>query len=71
MGWKYWLKRFLLAFIGAALVLLAIELLKGHEPQRAALFAAAWGTAFAVIFTLIGYVRYRRNPACMLPVNKR
>lgn len=71
MGWMFWSKRFLLAFVAAGLVLFAVELLKGHELPQAVRFAVLWGVVFAALFTLIGYVRYRRNPACMLPADKR
>lgn len=71
MGRMFWLKRFLLALVGAGLVLFAVELLKGHELRQAVEFAVLWGIAFAALFTLVGYVRYRRNPACMMPADKR
>lgn len=67
MGWKFWMKRFALALVVAGVVLLLAELVKGHEPLDAAKFAAFWGMLTAAVFTLAGYVRYRRNPACMLP----
>lgn len=71
MGRTFWLKRFLLAFVGAGLTLFAVELLKGHELAQAVEFAVLWSVVFAALFTLIGYARYRRNPACMLPADKR
>jgi hypothetical protein len=29
------------------------------------------GLISAALFTLAGYIRYRRNPACMLPRDKQ
>ena len=71
MSWKFLLKRFLLAFLGAVIVLFAVELLKGHELRQAIEFAALWASVFATLFTVIGYIRYRRSPSCMLPADKR
>jgi len=70
MGWKFWMKRFALAFVVAGVVLLVVELVKGHETIDAAKFAASWGVLTATVFTLAGYVRYRRNPACMSPPSR-
>lgn len=67
MGAKFWVKRFALALVVAGVLLLVVELVKGHEPVDAAKFAAFWGVLTAAVFTLTGYLRYRRNPACMLP----
>lgn len=66
MGASFWIKRFVLAFFGAAVLLLLVELAKGYQLASALQFGALWGGVFASIFTLIGYVRYKRNPACML-----
>jgi hypothetical protein len=67
MTWHYWLKRFVLALVIAGALLFVVQRLKGHAASDAAGFAALWSAVFASIFTGIGYVRYRRNPACMLP----
>lgn len=70
MGMAFWIKRLVLALVGAGLVLFVVELLKGHEVVQAIQFAAFGGAIVAMLFTLIGYIRYRRNPACMLPADK-
>lgn len=67
----FWLKRFALAFLGAGALLLAVEMLKGHAADQAVPFALGWGAMFATVFTLVGYARFRRNPACMLPRDRR
>lgn len=71
MGTRFWLKRFFLALLIAIALLFAVELAKGHELADAVRFAALWGFLSAALFTLVGYVRYKRNPACMLPRSER
>ena len=67
MGTKFWLKRFVFALLIATALLFVVELVKGHGRVEAAQFAALWGAISAALFTLIGYNRYKRNPACWLP----
>ena len=67
MTWRHWLKRFVLALLGAGATLFFVQWLKSHAAGDAAGFAVLWSAAFAGIYTGIGYVRYRRSPACMLP----
>lgn len=67
MGAAFWVKRFLLALAVAFVVLFGAELAKGHSQAAALQFAALWGLATGAVFTLAGYVRYRRNPTCWRP----
>jgi hypothetical protein len=60
----FWLKRFLLALVLATILLFAVELIKGHHLMMALEFALKWGVLSAGLYTLIGYLRFRRNPAC-------
>lgn len=71
MTWRHWSKRFVLALIAAGTVLFAVQCVKGHAIADAAWFAVLWGVLSAAIFTLAGYVRYRRSPACMLPRSRQ
>lgn len=71
MTWRYWSKRFVLALVIAAEVLFVVQWVKGHPASDAAGFAALWSVVFAALFTGIGYLRYRRNPACMVPRARR
>lgn len=71
MGKGFWIRRFVIALVIAWAVLFAAHLLRGHALADSAWFAALWGAAAAVIFTVIGYVKYRRNPACMLPRSRQ
>jgi NADH:ubiquinone oxidoreductase subunit 4 (subunit M) len=63
----FWCKRFALAFVVAFVVLAFVRVFKGNPVEAAVMFALAWGAISASVFTLAGYIRYRRNPACMLP----
>lgn len=67
MGTSFWIKRFLTAFAIASVLLFVVQLVKGYETIEAARFALLWSAISASLFTLVGYIRYRRNPACMLP----
>lgn len=66
MGRKFWLKRLILAFVVASVLLLSAQLFKGAPLNSAVMYGLLWGGVTAVIFTLVGYIRYKRNPACML-----
>lgn len=63
----FWIKRFLVALVAACALLFVVQLAKGHTTTQAMQFAALWSLVSAALFTLIGHVRYKRNPACMLP----
>ncbi len=70
MGTSFWVKRFLLALIVASALLFLVQLIKGQTLTDGIQFALLWGAGSAALFTLIGYIRYRRNPACMVPSPK-
>ena len=70
MGASFWIKRFTIALLGSSILLFCVELAKGHDRSAAVQFAIFWGLAFAALFTGIGYFRFKRNPACMLPKNR-
>ncbi len=67
MGTLIWTKRFLLAFAVAGLLLFGVGLIKGHGQARAIEFALLWGALTGAVYAIAGYIRYRRNPACMTP----
>jgi O-antigen/teichoic acid export membrane protein len=62
----FWIKRMAVSLIAGVFVLLLVQLVKGAELQDAVVFAALWGVVFAATFTGIGYLRFKRNPACMV-----
>src|SRR3546814_15721161 len=73
--WKmkpgFWIRRLLVVFLVGSIVLFLVELLKGHESGAALQFAMFWGAMTAGVFKLVGYIRFRRNPACTLRVTGR
>src|SRR3546814_20269073 len=62
----FWIRLLLVVFLVVSAVLFPVELLKGHESDAALRFALIWGAMTAGVFTLVGYIRFRRTPACML-----
>lgn len=71
MGTGFWIKRFVVALSVAVVVLLAVRLAEGQLLADAARFAILWGISSGALFTLIGYIRFRRNPACMIPRSRQ
>jgi len=71
VGKTFWLKRFFRVFVVASALLLLVQVIKGFSIADGARFALLWGLISAAIFTTTGYLRYRRNPACMLPNSKQ
>ena len=67
MGTGFWLRRFVVALMISSALLFVVELVKGQAWAEATQSAALWGMISAALFTLIGYYRYKRNPACWLP----
>jgi phosphatidylglycerophosphate synthase len=70
MNSSFWLKRLVFAFLVAGVMLFLVQMAKGYQPLPAVQFALIWGGVTAAVFTLVGYIRYKRNPACMLPPEK-
>ncbi|MBB6093197.1 xanthine/uracil permease [Povalibacter uvarum] len=71
MGIGFWLKRLVLSFVVAFAILVAAQLLKGASSNAAISHGLLWGVLTAAVFTGSGYIRYRRNPACMVPAAGR
>ena len=67
MGPGFWIKRLVIAFAVAAALLFIVQFLKGIIFEQAIAYALGWGAVSAGVFTLVGYLRFKRNPACMLP----
>lgn len=67
MGPGFWIKRSIVALVVAVALLFVVQLLKGAAADRAIVYALIWGGISAGLFTLVGYLRFKRNPVCMLP----
>lgn len=67
----FWMRRFLVALVVAFAVLFLVHLAKGYADAETLQFAAVWSLISAGLFTVFGYIRYRRNPTCMLPRSQR
>ena len=67
----FWIRRFLVALVAAFGLLFFVQLTKGHDQAEAVQFATIWSLISATLFTVIGYIRYKRNPTCMLPRSEK
>ena len=65
MNMMFWIKRTVVSFLVAFALLLAVQLIKGFSLTAGSWFALIWGAIAAAIFTLVGYYRFKQNPACM------
>lgn len=63
----FWVKRLAVSLILAGCVLAVVQHAKGHTWADAIRYGVLWGAVTAAVFTGVGYLRYRRNPACMIP----
>jgi hypothetical protein len=66
MGRAFWIKRFLTVAIVAFVVLMTVELLKGHDLIPAMLFALGWGVLAAALFTGTRIYRSRKGQHCAI-----
>lgn len=61
----FWIKRLAMSFVVAFAALALTAKVKGAATPEAIVFGLIWGAITALIFTGVGYYRFRRNPACM------
>ncbi|HEX7327626.1 MAG TPA: hypothetical protein VF428_03700 [Casimicrobiaceae bacterium] len=66
----FWARRFVIGFAVAAVILFAVHAIKGYALQDSVVFGALWGAIAAAVFTVTGYIKYKRNPTCMLRQGK-
>jgi hypothetical protein len=67
MTGKDWLLRFLCAFAVSFVILCIVQLFRGREIVLSTVYGLAWGLFTALLFTSIGYTKYRRCRACLEP----
>jgi len=66
MGTAFWIRRFLVVFAGAFVVIAGVALLKGHAPEEAALHGLLWGALSAAMFTGSRIYQSRRGVHCAI-----
>ena len=63
---SFWIKRFLTVSLLFSVILLAVELIKGHSQETAISNSLIWGLISATIFTATRYYHASKNRACAL-----
>ena len=66
MGAMFWIRRFLLVFGGALVVIVGAQLLKGHTIAYAALQGLLWAAISATVFTGARIFQSRQGRHCAL-----
>ena len=64
MGTTFWIKRFFTVFVGAFVIIGAVQMLKGHDSPYSATQGAIWGAIAATVFTVTRFFRSRRGEHC-------
>lgn len=62
----FWIRRYFVVAGGAFVLLVAVGLLKGREPQRVLAESLLWGVVTAAVFTAFRYRSARKGEACAL-----
>jgi hypothetical protein len=66
MGRAYWIKKFFRVTLLVFAVLMAVELLKGHDIASALTFSAIWGLITSAVYTGASIYRWRKQQACAI-----
>ncbi len=66
MGRSFWIKRFVTVAAVVFVVLMVVELFKGHTPDEALVNSAVWSLIAAAIFVAARIYHSRRGRACAL-----
>ncbi len=66
MGIKFWLKRTATVFLCVLVILVIVELLKGHTLFESVIFALLWSTISTTIFIATRLYYSRKGVACDL-----
>lgn len=66
MGARFWVRRFVLVFAGAFVLIIAANLLRGRPAVTAAVQAGIWAAASAGVFTVSRYFQARRGQRCTI-----
>ena len=64
MGTAFWIRRFLLVFAGAFVLIAASHLVRGRGVEHALVESALWAALSAAVFTGARIVQSRRGQHC-------
>lgn len=62
----FWVRRYFVVAGGVFILLVAVGLLKGRDPERVALESLFWAVVTAAVFTAVRYRKARKGEACAL-----
>lgn len=66
MSAAFWIRRFLLVFVGAAIILASAHLLKGHTLRYSLVEGTLWAAITAAVFTVARLCQSRRGQHCAI-----
>jgi len=66
MGLKFWLKRFIKLFLGIAVLLFIVEIIKQHTIENALIFAMTWSFISTSIFIVTRVYYSNKGVDCSL-----
>ena len=66
MGSAFWIKRFFAATLPVFVLLMAVELLKGHSVEGALMFSVIWSLIASAVFTGARIYRWRKGQYCAI-----
>jgi hypothetical protein len=62
----FWIRRFFTVFVGAFVIIGAVQMLKGHDLPYSMIQAAIWGVTTATVFTIARLYQSRRDQHCAI-----
>lgn len=66
MGAAFWIRRFFLVWVFAALIIGGAQALKGHSLKYAMVQGLLWATVSAMVFTVSRFFRSRHGQHCAM-----
>lgn len=66
MGTAFWIRRFLVVFAGAFVIIAGVAVLKGHAMDESVVQGLLWGAASAALFTGSRIWQSRRGVHCAI-----
>jgi membrane protein implicated in regulation of membrane protease activity len=66
LGTAFWIRRFFLVWVSAALIIGGVQVLKGHSLKNAAIQGLLWATVSALVFTASRFFQSRRGQHCAI-----